>query len=74
MINFRYHIISIVAVFLALAVGVVMGSAVIDKAVVQTLEDQQAAIDRRVDQVILENDQLRTSLEELKHRAERSDG
>lgn len=70
MINFRYHIISIVAVFLALAVGVVMGSAVIDKAVVQTLEDQQTAIDRRVDQVILENDQLRTSLEEMETRSQ----
>lgn len=70
MINFRYHIISIVAVFLALAVGVVMGSAVIDKAVVETLEDQQAAIDRRVDRVIIENDELRLALDELEGRSQ----
>ena len=31
MINFRFHVVSIVAVFLALALGVVMGSTVVDR-------------------------------------------
>ena len=71
MVNFRYHIISLIAVFLALAIGVVMGSAVIDKAVVETLEDQQAAIDTRVDQVIAENDALLATVAEMQERSER---
>lgn len=71
MVNFRYHIISLIAVFLALAIGVVMGSAVIDKAVVETLEDQQAAIDTRVDQVIAENDALLAAVAEMQERSQR---
>ncbi len=69
MINFRYHIISIVAVFLALAIGVVMGSAVIDRVLVETLTDQQAAIDGRVDEVLAANDELRTSFADLEGRS-----
>jgi hypothetical protein len=37
MVNLRYHIVSIVAVFLALAIGVVMGSTVIDRGIVDVL-------------------------------------
>jgi hypothetical protein len=70
-INFRYHLISLVAVFLALAVGVVMGSAVIDKAVVETLEDQQRTIAERVDQAIAENEGLRAELSEVQDRSQR---
>lgn len=70
MVNFRYHIISLVAVFLALAIGVVMGSAVIDRALVDNLEDQQVAIDRRVDQVVAENQVLQDDLADLQGRAQ----
>jgi hypothetical protein len=70
MVNFRYHIISLVAVFLALGIGVVMGSAVIDRALVDNLEDQQIAIARRVDEVVAENQVLRDDLAELQARAQ----
>lgn len=70
MVNLRYHIISIVAVFLALGVGVVMGSAVIDRAVVGTLREQQAAIDRRIDEVLQENGTLRGELAERERTSE----
>lgn len=70
MVNFRYHIISLVAVFLALGIGVVMGSAVIDRALVDNLEGQQVAIDRRVDQVVAENQALRDDLAELQGRTQ----
>jgi hypothetical protein len=51
MINFRYHIVSIIAVFLALAIGIVMGTTVIDKATVDTLRNQLDSLesDRRDD-------------------------
>ena len=71
MINFRYHLISLVAVFLALAVGVVMGSAVIDKAVVETLEDQQRDIAGRVDEALAENKVLAGRLAEVDGRTQR---
>ncbi|MDP8987911.1 MAG: copper transporter, partial [Actinomycetota bacterium] len=70
MVNLRYHIISIVAVFLALGVGVVMGSAVIDRAVVGTLREQQAAIDRRIDDVLRENGELQARLAEQQQTSE----
>lgn len=64
MINFRYHVISIVAVFLALGLGIVMGSTVIDRAIVDGLRNridnaEQNSIDRKA-----ENDRLRSSIEQ----------
>lgn len=40
MINLRYHIISIVAVFLALGIGLALGSTFVDSILVNELEDQ----------------------------------
>ena len=40
MINLRYHIISIVAVFLALGIGLALGSTFVDTILVNELEDQ----------------------------------
>jgi hypothetical protein len=57
-INFRYHIVSLIAVFLALAIGVIMGSAVIDRAIVNRLEDQQRSLETRIHDVETENDAL----------------
>ena len=34
MINFRFHVVSLIAIFLALALGVVIGAGVIDRGVV----------------------------------------
>ena len=47
MINFRFHVVSLIAIFLALALGVVIGAGVIDRGVVDTLE--QPARQRRVE-------------------------
>jgi hypothetical protein len=58
MINFRYHIVSLIAVFLALAIGVIMGSAVIDRAIVNRLEDQQRNLETRINDVETKNDAL----------------
>lgn len=40
MIDFRYHIVSLIAVFLALGIGVVVGTTVVDRGVVTRLESQ----------------------------------
>ncbi|ONI89069.1 hypothetical protein ALI22I_16225 [Saccharothrix sp. ALI-22-I] len=48
MISLRYHIVSITAVFLALAVGVVMGSTAISGRLLSGLSDDNSALGREV--------------------------
>jgi hypothetical protein len=66
MINFRFHLVSLVAVFLALALGVVMGSTVIDRAIVDRLSSQIESVRRRSDARRAENEQLRAEQERLR--------
>ena len=63
MINLRYHIVSLVAVFLALALGIVMGSTVIDQAIVDRLEERVNSVDARADRTANENRALRGQLD-----------
>jgi hypothetical protein len=69
-INFRYHLVSIVAVFLALGVGIIMGTAVIDRAVVDRLERQQDSLDRRIGEVRSENSNLQSELKDAREAAQ----
>ncbi len=62
MIHFRYHLISIVAVFLALGIGIVMGSTVIDKAIVNGLENRIDSAERNSIERKQENDELRKAI------------
>lgn len=49
MIDFRYHLVSIVAVFLALAVGIVLGSTALKPSVLNGLNKASAAEKRQID-------------------------
>lgn len=49
MINFRYHLISIVAVFLALGIGLLVGSSVVDNAVLDRLNANIKALNNQKD-------------------------
>jgi hypothetical protein len=69
LINFRYHIVSLIAVFLALGIGVIMGTSVIDRAVVDRLERQQEGLQADVDEVQAENNRLRNELREERDAA-----
>jgi hypothetical protein len=60
MINFRFHIVSLVAIFLALALGVVIGAGVIDRGVVDTLESSLNRVEERSNRIRGENDELTT--------------
>ncbi|MFM7060203.1 MAG: copper transporter [Actinomycetes bacterium] len=62
MINFRFHVVSIVAVFLALALGVVVGSTVVDRAIVSSLRTRIDRVERNADEQRAENEALRTEL------------
>ena len=65
MINFRFHLVSLVAVFLALALGVVMGSTVIDRAIVDRLSSQIDSVKKRADAERAENRALRDQMKGL---------
>lgn len=63
MITFRYHIVSIVAVFLALSVGVLFGATFIDQSIVDGLEATQERLGER-------NEQLRNVIVEVEDENE----
>ncbi len=58
MINFRFHLASLVAIFLALALGVVIGAGVIDRGVVDALDTRLNHVESRSDQIQSQNDVL----------------
>ena len=58
MINFRYHVVSLAAVFIALAIGLVVGTAAFNGPAADALDDQVAAM--RSD-----NNKLRDEVEHL---------
>ena len=62
MINFRYHVVSLVAVFLALAIGVIAGTTVINHEVVKGLEASDRTLRNRLSTQQDENDALKNEL------------
>ena len=60
MINFRFHLISLIAVFLALAVGVVMGYGVLGQPTVDTLQNRIDTVEGRANRIKSENKELKT--------------
>ncbi len=62
MINFRFHLISLVAVFLALAIGILVGTTVLDRAIVDTLRNQIEVAENNSIQRRIENDRLTDEL------------
>lgn len=63
MVNLRYHIVSITAVFLALGIGLAFGAAFVDRATVEILDRNLSAAER-------ENDDLQSDLDELRARVD----
>jgi hypothetical protein len=61
MINLRYHVVSITAVFLALGIGLVFGAAFIDRATVD-------ALNRNLTDIEAQNDELEGTNAELSQR------
>ncbi|MFI5955893.1 copper transporter [Cryptosporangium sp. NPDC051539] len=66
MINFRYHVVSLTAVFLALAVGLVLGTAALNGTVQNQINEQVSGLRNS-------NGQLRDQVEELQTRAASQD-
>ena len=66
MINFRYHVVSLTAVFLALAIGLVVGTAALNGPVADTLKD-------RVEAVGQDNSNLREQVNQLRDEVNREE-
>ncbi len=62
MVNFRFHLVSLTAVFLALAVGIGLGATVVDQATVDVLQRRLDGVSERVDRTDGENQRLRDDL------------
>jgi hypothetical protein len=60
MVSFRFHLVSLVAVFLALGMGVLAGTTVINRTLVRRLEQDTARFDRRADRLAAQVDALRS--------------
>lgn len=69
MVNLRYHIVSLVAVFLALGIGVVMGSTVIDRATIDVLERQQEQLRASIQDVQARNAELLDQVERAQRQS-----
>jgi hypothetical protein len=69
-VTFRFYLVSLVAVFLALAMGVVVGSTLIDRAIVDRLDQSVESVSRRLDRQQEENAELQDELEELREYSE----
>ncbi len=66
MINFRYHVVSLTAVFLALAIGLVVGTAALNGPLTDALNDRVNALGK-------DNKQLREQVSHLEDEANRQD-
>ncbi len=62
MVNLRFHIVSLTAVFLALAVGIFMGSTLLQRATVDSLKSRQRSLESKIDQRVTENNAFREAL------------
>jgi len=68
MINIRYHIVSITAVFLALGIGVALGSTFLDRATVNVLDGQIKSAENRIKATNEENDRLNQQVSDSRER------
>ncbi|HVE46571.1 MAG TPA: copper transporter [Acidimicrobiales bacterium] len=63
MINFRFHLVSLTGIFLALGIGIAVGATVVDRATVDALQSRLDGVERRVDATDRENEALRRDVE-----------
>jgi Copper transport outer membrane protein, MctB len=61
-ISLRYHVVTIVAIFLALAIGTLAGAAFVQPALQEELQDQTNRLQRDNDSLRAEVDELRTEI------------
>lgn len=73
MINFRYHVVSLTAVFLALVIGIAMGTTVVSKATVDGLRSNLHRAEARSSAVNTRNNELSSDLSTLRKQSNEVD-
>ena len=71
MVTFRFYLVSIVAFFLALAVGVVLGS-VLDGGISDSLKDRLARVEANLNETVASIDDKNTEIEDLQEYVDAS--
>ena len=66
MISFRFHLLSLVAAFLALAVGIVIGTTLADRAIVDGLRSRVDTVSANLDERQAANDRLQAENDRLR--------
>lgn len=69
MINFRFHIVSLTAVLLALGIGLVLGTTFLDDATINGLERQLDGLENDLDRAQERNDEQQSQLEAYRDEA-----
>ena len=65
MISFRFHLISITAIFLAMAIGVLVGSTFVDRAIVDGLQNRIDTVEGNLEERQAENEALESERNRL---------
>jgi hypothetical protein len=63
MLNFRYHVVSLVAVFLALGIGILVGYGALDRPTVDFLQNRIQTVEANAEQRRQENDALQAQVD-----------
>ena len=66
MISFRFHVVSLTAVFLAIAIGVIVGTTYVDRAVVENLEHRIDTVSENLDERRAQIGALEDELDDLR--------
>ena len=61
MVNFRFHVVSIIAIFLAIAIGTVMGATFVGRGVIDNLQGRIDKVENSRNDVISENEALQSA-------------
>jgi hypothetical protein len=65
MINFRFHLVSLIAVFLAMGLGILVGSTVVDQVIVDRLDREIRSVSHESNQLKSDNNQLKDDVSKL---------
>ncbi len=74
MVNFRFHVVSIIAIFLALAIGTVLGSAFVGRGVIDRLQNQVDTVNKHADDTRDENARLQADKDAMSKYSEQTAG
>jgi Copper transport outer membrane protein, MctB len=65
MINFRFHLVSLIAVFLAMGLGILVGSTVVDQVIVDRLDREISSVSHESNDLKSENNALKNEVSQL---------